>query len=75
MQNYPFLQFWSVVAFPTAYWVGIIELSISGTQDNNFSLTFGQVGLVPFQLATLRYDLHLPVPPGSRCVCDCTSTH
>ena len=47
MKNYPFLRFWSVVAVPTAYWVGIIEVGVLNSQDVTFSLTFGQVSPVP----------------------------
>ena len=68
MRNYPFLRFWSVVAVPTAYWVGIIEVGVLNSQDVTFSLTFGQVSPVPFQFTSLWYDPHLPVPPGPRCV-------
>ena len=75
MENYPFLQFWSVVAIPTAYWVGVIETGVLYSQDNTFSLTFGQVSLVPFQFASLWYDPHLPILPGLRCVYDGTSDH
>jgi len=41
--HYPFLLFWSAVAIPTMYWVLIVELGVTGTPDNLFSLTFGQV--------------------------------
>ncbi|KAF9645472.1 hypothetical protein BDM02DRAFT_3271660, partial [Thelephora ganbajun] len=41
--HYPFLQFLSVVAIPTAYWVGIVEVGVLGSQDVAFSLMFGQV--------------------------------
>lgn len=33
----------SVVAFPMAYWVAVVELATYGTADNKFSLSFGQV--------------------------------
>ena len=33
----------SVVVFPMAYWIAVVELSTYGTQDNAFSLSFGQV--------------------------------
>jgi len=48
MTGYPFLQFWSVVAVPTAYWIGIVEVGVLGSQDVTFSLTFGQVSFDPF---------------------------
>ena len=44
MTNYPFLQFLSVVLVPALYWVGTVELGVLDSQDNTFSLTFGQVG-------------------------------
>ena len=40
---YPFIQFLTVVAFPMAYWIATVELCTFGTQDNTFSLSFGQV--------------------------------
>jgi len=40
---YPFIQFMSVVVFPMGYWIAVVELSTYGTQDNKFSLSFGQV--------------------------------
>ena len=40
---YPFIQFMSVVVFPIGYWICVVELSTYGTQDNTFSLSFGQV--------------------------------
>jgi len=49
---YPLIQFISVVAFPMAYWVAVVELCTYGTQDNNFSLSFGQV-----------FALFVAVPP------------
>jgi len=41
--NYPFLQFLTVVAIPTAYWVAYVELGVYDQWDIAFSLTFGQV--------------------------------
>ena len=75
MKNYPFLRFWSVVAVPTACWIATIELGVTYTNDAAFSLTFGQVSLVLFQFASLRYDPHPPVLPGPRFVYGCTSDH
>lgn len=46
VKNYPFLQFWSVVAVPTAYWIATVELGILWEHDEGFSLTFGQVSIV-----------------------------
>jgi len=49
---YPLIQFISVVVLPMAYWVAVVELSTYGTQDNTFSLSFGQV-----------FALFVAVPP------------
>jgi len=49
---YPFIQFMTVVAFPMAYWVAVVELCTYGTADNNFSVSFGQV-----------FALFVAVPP------------
>lgn len=49
---YPLIQFTSVVVLPMAYWVAVVELSTYGTQDNTFSLSFGQV-----------FALFVAVPP------------
>lgn len=43
VNDYPFLQFWSVVAIPTAYWIATVEFGILWGHDEKFSLTFGQV--------------------------------
>ena len=51
MSHYPFLQFWSVIAVPTMYWIGIVEVGVLGSQDVMWSLTFGQVSISPFQFA------------------------
>lgn len=44
--NYPFLQFLSVVAIPTAFWVAYVEIGVLDQWDVDFILTFGQVGSV-----------------------------
>lgn len=49
---YPLIQFISVVIFPMGYWVLVVEFSTLGTQDNTFSLSFGQV-----------FALFVAVPP------------
>ncbi|KAF9781538.1 hypothetical protein BJ322DRAFT_1076750 [Thelephora terrestris] len=49
---YPLIQFISVVAFPMGYWIAVVELCTYGTQDNAFSLSFGQV-----------FALFVAVPP------------
>ena len=51
VSHYPFLQFWTVIAVPTMYWVGIVEVGVLESQDRAWSLTFGQVSITPFQFA------------------------
>lgn len=46
MTNYPFLQFFSVIAVPTAFWISAVELGVWNQFDTLFVLTFGQVGPV-----------------------------
>ena len=55
VNNYPFLQFWSVVAIPTAYWIATVELGILWEHDEKFSLTFGQVSTIGVRVP-LRID-------------------
>ena len=49
--DYPFLQFLSVVAIPTAFWVAYVELGVWDQWDIAFTLTFGQVSPVHISLA------------------------
>jgi hypothetical protein len=42
-EEFPFVHFLSVVVVPFAYWCGTIELSASTANENEFSLSFGQV--------------------------------
>ncbi|KAF9653696.1 hypothetical protein BDM02DRAFT_3107670 [Thelephora ganbajun] len=46
-EYFPFIHFVSVVVVPFAYWVACIELGIYNSNDNQFTLTFGQVGVPP----------------------------
>jgi len=43
--DYPFIQFMSVVAVPAVYWISCVEIGLlwANGNDNEFSLTFGQV--------------------------------
>ncbi|KAJ7683411.1 hypothetical protein B0H17DRAFT_1333284 [Mycena rosella] len=41
--QYPFLHFYGVFFIPMLYWILVIESQLSGTPDNLFSLTFGQI--------------------------------
>ncbi|KAF8522715.1 hypothetical protein BU17DRAFT_15407, partial [Hysterangium stoloniferum] len=42
-KRYPFILFLSVVIIPSGYWVIVIELGAADSQDDRWSLTFGQV--------------------------------
>jgi hypothetical protein len=73
VSHYPFLQFLSVIVIPTAYWIGIVEVGVLGSQDVAWSLTFGQVSYsIPVRLWR---NPNLSVPPGPRCVHGRTSNH
>jgi hypothetical protein len=45
---FPFIHFVSVVIIPFLYWVACIELGVYNSNENQFTLTFGQVGVLPF---------------------------
>jgi hypothetical protein len=51
-EHYPFIQFVTVIAIPTAYWVAAIELGvrIATPRDNHIMATFGQVNPTSFDL-------------------------
>jgi hypothetical protein len=53
-EYFPFIHFISVVVIPFAYWVACIELGVYNSNDNVFTLTFGQVSVLPN--STLRSD-------------------
>ncbi|KAF8522707.1 hypothetical protein BU17DRAFT_44486 [Hysterangium stoloniferum] len=42
-ERYPFILFLSMVIVPSGYWVIVIEFGASDSQDDRWSLTFGQV--------------------------------
>lgn len=59
MTRYPFLRFWTVVAIPTVYWIGIIELGVLYQQDDALTLTFGQVFAIFTAVPPLIEVFHL----------------
>jgi len=42
-EYFPFIHFISLVVIPFMYWVACIELGVYNSNENHFSLTFGQV--------------------------------
>jgi len=44
-EYFPFVHFISVVVIPFMYWVACIELGVYDSNENQFSLTFGQVSV------------------------------
>lgn len=42
-EYFPFIHFISVVIIPFVYWVACIELGVYNSNENHFTLTFGQV--------------------------------
>jgi len=42
-EYFPFIHFVSAVVIPFTYWVACIELGVYETNENQFTLTFGQV--------------------------------
>jgi hypothetical protein len=46
-EYFPFIHFVSVVVVPFAYWVACIELGVYNSNENEFTLTFGQVRVLP----------------------------
>jgi len=42
-EYFPFIHFVSLVVIPFAYWVACIELGVYDSNENEFTLTFGQV--------------------------------
>ncbi|KAF9788064.1 hypothetical protein BJ322DRAFT_1046832 [Thelephora terrestris] len=42
-EHYPFIYFISIVVIPFVYWVACIEIGVFDSNDNQFTLTFGQV--------------------------------
>jgi hypothetical protein len=44
-EYFPFIHFVSVVVIPFTYWVACIELGVYDSNENEFTLTFGQVSV------------------------------
>jgi hypothetical protein len=42
-EHFPFIYFISIVVIPFGYWVACIEIGVFDSNDNQFTLTFGQV--------------------------------
>ena len=46
-EYFPFIHFVSVVVVPFTYWVACIELGVYNSNENQFTLSFGQVSALP----------------------------
>lgn len=46
-EYFPFIHFISVVVIPFLYWVACIEIGVYNSNENQFTLTFGQVSGLP----------------------------
>ena len=46
-EYFPFIHFVSVVIIPFTYWVACIELGVYNSNENQFTLSFGQVSVPP----------------------------
>ena len=46
-EYFPFIHFVSVVIIPFTYWVACIELGVYNSNENQFTLSFGQVSILP----------------------------
>lgn len=53
-EYFPFIHFISIVVIPFMYWVACIELGVYNSNDNEFTLSFGQVSV--FRNSTLGPD-------------------
>lgn len=53
-EYFPFIHFVSIVLIPFAYWVACIELGVYNSNENEFTLTFGQVCILPEQVRSNR---------------------
>ena len=53
-EYFPFIHFISLVVIPFAYWVACIELGVYNSNENEFTLTFGQVCILPEQVRSDR---------------------
>ena len=45
-EYFPFIHFVSVVVIPFTYWVACIELGVYNSNENQFTLSFGQVRIL-----------------------------
>src|SRR5258708_907948 len=45
-EYFPFIHFISVVVVPFTYWVACIELGVYNSNENQFTLSFGQVSVL-----------------------------
>lgn len=43
-EYFPLIHFVSVVIIPFAYWVACVELGVYHSNENRFTVSFGQVG-------------------------------
>ena len=46
-EYFPFIHFVSVVIIPFTYWVACIELGVYNSNENQFTLSFGQASIFP----------------------------
>ena len=59
-EYFPFIHFVSLVLIPFMYWVACIELGVYDSNENEFTLTFGQVS-VPLPWAGSSHSIHTNV--------------
>lgn len=45
-EYFPFIHFISIVVIPFVYWVACIEIGVYNSNENQFTLTFGQVRIL-----------------------------
>jgi len=48
-EYFPFIHFVSLVVIPSMYWIACIELGVYNSNENQFTLTFGQVSVLSFK--------------------------
>lgn len=65
-EYFPFIHFVSIVAIPFMYWVACIELGVYNSNENQFTLTFGQVSIISLQNWSVRITDFLLTLAGSR---------
>lgn len=59
-EYFPFIHFVSLVVIPFIYWVACIELGVYDSNENEFTLTFGQVSGPSRTSQTRSLSLHKP---------------